>query len=74
MALMHHPDLDARITAAPSQVPIFEKSGWQVVDDLTDLTKSELVAEAEQRGIPINKSARKAEIAEAIESNEPEGG
>lgn len=70
---MKHPDLDAHITAAPSQVAVFERSGWQVVD-LADLTKTELLAEAKRRGAPTSKSARKAEIAEAIESIEPEEG
>lgn len=70
---MKHPDLDTHITAAPSQVPIFEKSGWQVID-LADLPKTELLAEAKRRGAPTNKSARKAEIADAIESIEPQEG
>lgn len=70
---MRHPDLDAHITAAPSQVPIFERSGWQVID-LADLPKTSLLTEAKRRGAPTSKSARKAEIAKAIESIEPEEG
>lgn len=71
---MKHPDLDARITAAPSQVAIFERSGWQVID-LADLPKTELLAEAKRRGAPpTKKSAPKAEIAEAITSVQPEEG
>lgn len=73
MTYMTHPDLDAHITAAPSQIHIFERSGWQVVA-LEDFTKAELLAEAKRRGIPTNKSARKAEIAEAIESYESQEG
>ena len=70
---MKHPDLDAHITAAPSQVPIFEVSGWQVID-LADLPKSSLLAEAKRRGAPQKQSAPKAEIAEAITSVQPEEG
>ena len=73
MPYMQHPDLDATITAAPSQVPIFERSGWKVID-LADLTKAELLAEAKRRGAPTRKSAPKAEIAEAITSVQPEEG
>ena len=73
MQYMSHPDLSAHITAAPSQVPIFERSGWQVID-LTDLPKAELLAEAKRRGAPTKKSAPKAEIAKAITSVQPEEG
>lgn len=73
MSYMKHPDLDTHITAAPSQVPIFEASGWQVID-LADLPKTELLAEAKRRGAPTKKSAPKAEIAKAITSVQPEEG
>lgn len=73
MQFMRHPSLDAHIEAAPSQVPIFERSGWQVVA-LEDLPKTELLAQAKRRGAPQKKSAPKAEIAEAITSVQPEEG
>ena len=73
MSFMNHPDLDAHIEATPSQVPVFEKSGWKVID-LADLPKSSLLAEAKRRGAPTKKSAPKAEIAEAITSVQPEEG
>ena len=70
---MRHPDVEGHITAAPSQVPIFEESGWQVTD-LADLPKAELLAEAKRRGAPTKQSAPKAEIAKAITSVQPEEG
>ena len=70
---MTHPDIPDPIRVAPSQVHVYEKSGWKPVD-LADLPKSTLLAEAKRRGAPTSKSARKAEIAEAIESIEPEEG
>ena len=73
MPFMSHPDLDAHIEAAPSQVRVYEKSGWTLVD-LTDLPKPELLATAKRRGAPTKKTARKAEIAKAIKSIEPEEG
>jgi hypothetical protein len=73
MQFMRHPDLDAHIEAAPRQVPVFEKSGWKAIG-LTDLPKTELLAEAKRRGAPTRKSAPKAEIAEAITSVQPEEG
>ena len=73
MQFMTHPDVDGHIEAAPSQVPVFEKSGWKVTD-LADLPKTSLLAEAKRRGAPTRKSAPKAEIAEAITSTQPEEG
>lgn len=73
MPYMRHPDLDAHITAAPSQVAVFERSGWQVIDP-ADPPQAEPPAEAERDGNPTSESARKAEIAEAIESYESQEG
>ena len=73
MQFMSHPDIPDPIEVAPSQVHVYEKSGWQLTD-LTDLPKSALLATARKRGAPTKQSARKAEIAKAIKSIEPEEG
>lgn len=71
MPFISHPDIDHAVEVPESAVRVHEKSGWSRVS-LADLPKSELLAEAQRRGVPTNKSARKAEIVEAIESTEPE--
>lgn len=71
MPFIAHDDIDDPVEVAESAVRVLEKSGWRRVE-LADLTKSELLEQAEQRGIPTSKSATKAEIAEAIESQTQE--
>lgn len=71
MPFITHDDVDEPVEVAESAVRVHEKSGWRRVA-LDDLTKSELLEQAEQRGVPISKSATKAEIAEAIESQTQE--
>ena len=73
MQFMSHPDLDAHIEVSPSQVHVYEQSGWKLVE-LEDLPKAALLATAKRRGAPTRKSAPKAEIAEAITSIEPQEG
>jgi hypothetical protein len=74
MPFLQHPDIDGPpVPATDRQARVLAKSGWEPVA-LEDFTKAELLAEAERRGIPITKSARKAEIAEAIESYESQEG
>ena len=73
MPFMSHPDLPDHIEVTESQARVLAKSGWKPVA-LEDLPKSTLLAEAQRRGAPTKKSARKAEIAEAIKSIEPEEG
>jgi hypothetical protein len=71
MPFVNHPDLGETVEVAESQVRVLEKSGWRRVE-LADLSKPSLIGAAKKRGIPIPKSATKAEIAKAIESTEPE--